>query len=509
MSINTLYQQASLKVKSTQTLPWLAVIFAALLVFLGTFYSSRLLQLHTHWTTADDLDMGYILLAMFFYFSARNLKTTQGKPNVYYLPLLVLLSCSFFISQALDIKTLFFVSLALAYPLCVANILGSKAAKEIIIPWGIVMMAMPFWYIAIPILQMFTVKVVSYIASSMSLTVLVEGNFFTVPTGVVHVAGGCSGLKYFMSSISIALISSALSLRTIKRSILSVIFAAALAMIGNWIRVFILLLVAYYEGVEHPLMADHDTLGWIVFAIVMVPWFFIDKFLDSPNTNADNDPATQQCAVKKDNKASSIKYAKALLVCSALVIGSQYLLVPPKADSDDIDAIELPEKIGDINLSITKPSTWKPAYPPAASTNSGDYILDGERLNVYVLSYPIDGQEEMANSTNSVFNKKQWQLVSDKPWQSEASEALKIRIAHAKSGREHRIVYYWYKHGSTFANSIFTSKLAQLSGAYRNVHSSQLIAISKTCDIRCQQNSAPTPKLEDIFISMHAALDPS
>jgi len=486
-----------------QPLLWLFTTFITLLVFWVALYPERMLQLHTHWTTADDLDMGYLLLALFFYFSTKNLSKTPSNTNLYLLPLTIFISCAFFISEALDLKTLFFLSLALIFPLCVAIILGFEKARSILIPWGIVMMAMPFWYLAIPILQTITVKVVSSIADSISLTVLVEGNYFTIPTGVVHVAGGCSGLKYFISSISIALISSSLNQRSIARSFISLVFAGLFAMLGNWIRVFILLLIGYIEGVDHPLMTDHDTLGWIVFAVVMTPWFFIDKFLDSPATNISSDLSDQKDKSPPPSP-STIKSTCALLACFVLLVGTQHLIKPPQASADIADTIQLPQNLNEMHLSTIKSNSWTPNYPPTTATSSGHYTLDGERLDAYVLSYFINGREEMANSTNTIFDKNHWQLISDNSWQSKTNTQLKIRIAQAKSGLEHRIVYYWYKHGSKFANSILSSKIAQLKGAYNDIYTAQLIAISKKCNIHCQQNSQPEKAMEEIFIDLHS-----
>jgi exosortase len=479
---------------------WLSSIFSTLVIYWFVQFPERMLQLHTHWTTANDLDMGYFLLTLFAYFSIKKLNSVTFKPNLYLLPLVALTSCMFYISEELDLKTLFFLCLALVFPLCVAVTLGLRAAHTMLIPWAIVMMAMPFWYIAIPILQTITVKVVSGLASSLSLTVLVEGNYFTVPTGVVHVAGGCSGLKYFITSMSIALISSALSKRSLPHSIASVIIAAGFAMLGNWIRVFILLLIGYIEGVDHPLMADHDTLGWIVFAVVMIPWFFIDKYLDSPKSEKQPSELTP---------ASSSKTSLAFSACFIILIGAQFLIQPPKVSSDEQLSIQLPDRINESSALPPSAKKWQHNYPPAASSDSGRYIIEGDTFDIYALSYQIDGKEEMANGTNTIFNSKQWQLISDETWLGSTDKALKIRIAQAKSGNEHRIAYYWYKHGNEFANSIFSSKVAQLRNAYNKVSSSQLIIISKRCVGYCLQDYQPTKALEETILQLHSAITPT
>ncbi|WP_197479537.1 hypothetical protein, partial [Oleiphilus sp. HI0132] len=107
-----------------------------------------------------DLDMGYILLALSAYFSYKNLGSNKVQPNYLLLPAVILLTAGFVLSQALDIKTLFFLCLALSLPLFSAIVLGFASTRNIIIAWSVVLMAMPFWYLAIPFLQTLTVKVV-------------------------------------------------------------------------------------------------------------------------------------------------------------------------------------------------------------------------------------------------------------------------------------------------------------------------------------------------------------
>lgn len=481
---------------------WIAITFSLLILSLGFFFPDRLLQLHTHWTTADDLDLGYFLLIIFLYFTYTNTGQALGKPNYYFLPLVVVISCAFFIAQALDLKTLFFVSLALALPVFIVTSLGLKTAKEALIPWAILMMAMPFWYLAIAVLQGITVKVVSELASLISLTVLVEGNYFTISTGVVHVAGGCSGLKYFMTSITLALISSAMNKRTFKLTFLSILIAALLAMLGNWIRVFILLLVAYYEGIEHPLMADHDTLGWIVFAIVMIPWFIIDRRMDADQ--AETSDSTEPAPTSNSTPAET---QKQIIIALGLSFGlfflTQFLIKPAEVKSEIDYQLTLPAQLNDLKLSELKHRDWQPDYPKAHTQRSGTYLFGRTSYDAHVLSYLFGTKEEMANKTNHIFNEEHWFVVSDQAWQSEQDPNMKIRIALAKSGNQYRRAYYWYKHGDNYANSILGSKFAQLKGLYNGIDSAQLISLSTICDQSCQQDALPNQEIEDMISKLH------
>lgn len=115
-------------------------------------------------------------------------------------------------------------------------------------------------------------------------------------------------------------------------------------MIGNWIRVFILLLIAYYEGVSHPLMEDHDTLGWIVFGAVMLPWFFIDRHFDAEGE--------QESPVKQDTSQPLKQQILSLTACTVLLIISQLALSPPENREYQVSQPKLPKTLNGLTLDL-------------------------------------------------------------------------------------------------------------------------------------------------------------
>ena len=140
-------------------------------------------------------------------------------------------------------------------------------------------MALPAWYLLIPALQTMTVFGVTSALSLIDIPIFIESNFIHIPNGVIHVAGGCSGLKYLQTAIAISIIMALLQSHQWKKIVVTVFFATLLAIISNWIRVFILILVGHYSGLDHPLMTDHDNLGWAIFLLALILLIIIDRRL--------------------------------------------------------------------------------------------------------------------------------------------------------------------------------------------------------------------------------------
>jgi exosortase len=489
-----------------KTLVMLSTIFISLFIYFLAAFNDRLLTLHKHWTTADDLDMGYPLLALTIYFIYKNIRNTTNATNLFILPIVALLSALLFISDLLDIKTLFFICFMLTFPACIATVLGLKTTHKLLVPLAIIAMAMPFWYILVPYLQTLTVIVVSYLSGLASLTVLIEGNYFTIASGTVHVAGGCSGLKYFMTAISLALISSAMNNRSIKLSLFSVLCALSLALVANWIRVFILLVAAYMGGVDQPIMKDHDLLGWIVFAALMTPWFFIDNLINKKApTNTENVEA--EAEIKPPiTQSSPLKLAISLTSCLILLSTPMVFLHYAENENHTIKLVELRNKLAGHPQTNHIPS-GKIDYPKPANQARAQYLVNQDKLDVIVLTYDnTDKSVELANSTNHIFDEQNWREVEDIHWQSKDNKKIKLRITLAKSGGQQKIAYSWYKHGDKFANSILSSKLNQLLSQLSGTQSSELVVITKDCLPVCQQSPEPDKALLDFILAVHISL---
>lgn len=250
------------------------------LIINGFLYTISYQEIHLLWTTAGDQDFGYVLLVIaVFYGYKRSRNSALAQPFYWFFFPLFALSIIHYIGQLFDIKTFRLLTLIIGWPFFLGLILGKNFFKNILLPTSLIVMALPAWYLLIPFLQTMTVFGVTSALSLIDIPIFIESNFIHIPNGVIHVAGGCSGLKYLQTAIAISIIMALLQSHQWKKIVITIFFAALLAIISNWIRVFILILVGHYSGLDHPLMKDHDDLGWVVFLITLKPLIIIDRRL--------------------------------------------------------------------------------------------------------------------------------------------------------------------------------------------------------------------------------------
>ncbi len=134
-------------------------------------------------------------------------------------------------------------------------------------------LAVPFWEVLLSTLQFLTVAVNSVGVKALGLRAEISGEQIRFPFGTLEVAQSCAGLSYFMSALTISALYGQMFLSSLRGRLLAIGVAVGLAIVSNWVRVFGLVLIGYRTRMESPLMKEHATYGWLIFAAVMFVFF--------------------------------------------------------------------------------------------------------------------------------------------------------------------------------------------------------------------------------------------
>lgn len=137
------------------------------------------------------------------------------------------------------------------------------------------LLAVPLWESLTRPLQLLTVQANEALLAVFGLEATVRGETITIPYGTFVVAGTCAGLSYLMVALVLGAFYAWLFLRRTGPRLAVVAVAAVIAVVGNWLRVFGLILIGYRTEMSSPLMGSHGTYGWIVFGVSLLPFFWI------------------------------------------------------------------------------------------------------------------------------------------------------------------------------------------------------------------------------------------
>ena len=177
----------------------------------------------------------------------------------------------------------------------------------------------------LPQLQALTTTVVIWSLDILSIPFLVESSRIQIPSGIIEIAYGCSGLNYLMSGVVLGVACSELLFQS-KYKLVTVLIAFSLSILVNWIRVISIVLIAYYSKMQHPLIDDHGPYGWYLFAAVLFI-FFIIAFRFQKKISPITSPPPIVKTYGGDRKHSYKKIRVIAIVMTALFFVAIYVFV--------------------------------------------------------------------------------------------------------------------------------------------------------------------------------------
>ena len=267
--------------------PFGLLLLAALLAFWPTLFA-----FHERWASSElGYSHGYPVLALSLYalYERRgNFYQAMGSPILLGLVALIVLSLGWFFANVIQVRIGQQILLPLVILAWVGAVFGLKALRVVAIPLALIYLAVPFWDFLTTPLRVATVAVVQSLLEMAALPALIDGYFISVPGGKFVVAGGCSGLNYVLTSLTLGVFYSLLYLKTFSRRLSFILVCVAFSLIVNWVRVFALVLIGLYTDMQSEMVHDHETFGWVLFTIVLIPMFWIASRLEQSEIKLEN-----------------------------------------------------------------------------------------------------------------------------------------------------------------------------------------------------------------------------
>jgi exosortase/archaeosortase family protein len=319
-------------------------------------------------------------------------------------------------------------------------------------------LSLPIWAVTVPVLVDIASVVVGTWVGWFGMTAFIEGNSITLPYGRLIIADGCSGFRYFAMSIMLAMMTSILNDYRWRGWLITLLVAGTIGLIANWVRITILVVVAYETDMQSEMIADHDTMGWVVFAAFIMPALYF-----SPVRKRKSDPNLTQ-------KAPALSKTGAIAVLIAIALGPIALLIVQKPG--------LP----------TSPFTLE--YPGAKPAIAGDFPIEldlpetlgqqawrvGDLWLLLTQSQKIAFDDKLVPYLPPMFDTSLWQL----------QQASKPGIRHYRNilTREQIVTGQQFQVGSFQSSSYKEAKLLQIPALLAKEKQFALVVIQMKCNQR-------------------------
>ena len=436
--------------------PYLLVVAVALALFFPTW-----LRLITEWLEFQQVLAHGLITALIFMGlllihppsrPAPNRTTATAKviPGAIALLIVTLL---WLVVELTRIDTLTYLLLPAGLLAICWTLLGFTSAL-VFLPYVLLFsLALPIWADLVPLLVEVASRVVGSWVQLFDMTALIEGNSITLAYGRLIIADGCSGIRYFAISILLAMMIAILNDYRWKGWLLAVSAGALLALLANWFRIFILVVIGYETRMQSPVLTDHELLGWVVFGVFILPALYF-----APNRKRIT-PAPTHASVSRAGVA---------------FIGLAFLIGPiPLYSLQPIHQVSPPWRITDHDLKTVHPSSLP------IQLNVPSYLEHTvfEEPDTYWVSL---AQSEKSAATGHklvpylppIINREIW-LIASGPDGIELYTHLTERRTIA--------AYQWFQVGNYKADSYRRAKLLQIPATFSGESRFALVTLMAEC----------------------------
>lgn len=361
--------------------------------------------------------------------------------------------------------------------LCLAGALGGRIwLKRFCFPLLLLSLAIPMWGLLVAPLQALAVLVVSSLLTLIDIPASIQDNHIRIAAGTFSVSQGCSGLRYLLVAAAITLLWGHLYLRNIRTTLLYLLIGTAFALICNWIRIVGLILIGHYTDMQHPLMEDHNNFGWYIFAVALLPLFWIGRQLPHRDQTTPTTPVSAP---------SSTHPVIALMAIALLTLPIFFLKSEP-----DMRLLHAPLPADGWQAVRQQQGDWKPAVPAADLRWHLAYQnADGERirLHLYWYNHQRPGAELLAKDNALLTN----------GWSGDITPSpcpLLWRCMQIQRNGASRVMMYSYLVNNRLVISPVMIKLQQLQSGLSGNAGAALIALDSDCHDSCMSALLALPE---------------
>jgi len=152
----------------------------------------------------------------------------------------------------------------------VVAMLGVRIAAFLALPIAFAAFLVPFGDEIIPALQSITAQIAIALTLWSGIPAVIDGIFIDTPVGLFIVAEACSGVKFLVAMVTLAVLVCFTRFQSWRRRALFVAASVIVPVLANGVRAWGTIYIAQFAGVEFAAGFDHIFYGWIFFALVVI-----------------------------------------------------------------------------------------------------------------------------------------------------------------------------------------------------------------------------------------------
>lgn len=477
-------------------------LWLQLLLFAGTFALlwPTTASLIASW---EDVDLttythGYLIVAVSVWLLWRQRAQLAAIPvRSSLLACLLLAAASFvwLVAVRSGIQSVHQLLLPVMAWLAICSVLGLRIAAASAFAIVFLYAAVPLWDSGNFLLQNATVRATDFVLRVSDVPAYVEGNLVHLASGSFEIEGGCSGLHYFIVAVAIAALFGEIRGDGVVTRLKLVGLAALLAVVTNWLRVCVVIVLGHLTDMQHYLVrVEHYRFGWVLFALMMTAFFLIARRMPWPELEP-----TQAKGISQDASRAHGRLPAVLIVTfAAMALGPAWNVLAPASPAPRLRAeAQLPQSSAGWAGPAVTADPWQPRFIGADQEQRARYTKGDARIELFMATYGVQEQgKELVGYGNSLLHPDIEHVVSQAPV-GLRSPAVELQVADAQ-GRQ-SLIWYFYTIDSMQTGRDIAAQIGYGIRSLVGSPISSIIALRAPCATSCEQSRA---QLSDLLGSL-------
>lgn len=434
-------------------LAWALIVAAwAALLFVFRPYVEMVL---VAWETLPSHAHGYIVLLVVAYLlwtKRQHLAASVCRPSWKGFTALVLLSVVAMAGELASVAAVVQFALVFLIAATVWAVGGDQMARASVGPLSFLLFAVPFGQEALPVLMNWTADATVVALRYSGVPVFQEGRNFVIPSGRWSVIEACGGIRYLLSSIFIGAVYAYLTYTRTSKRVLFMVWSVVMPLLANWLRAYVIVMVAHWTNNEWGLGVSHLALGWIIFGIAVFVGFAVGTRW--------RDPLPAEPGGVAPAGGSSLAVALAATVLAAAIppgVVEAGQAFAARSTSTDEPRLRF-DSLADLERDDSPAEGIRPSFPGARAVHQARYkTKGGDTVDVFVAYFRNQVQgAELVNVGNKVEPTHDWSWSTSRKVRRDSGSVPDVRLEGYVKGGRHAAVYevYWVNDTTTTSDAL-------------------------------------------------------
>ncbi len=368
----------------------------------------------------------------------RELAVQAITPSWNVLAVLVVLTLAWQVGRATAVQAVEHTAAVLAVPAMVLLVLGRSVANTITFPLVLLLTLIPIGEVLTPTLMVITAEIASGLLKLFGVPFTRDGQFMSLAGGNFLVADVCSGVRYLLASVVLALLFGHLNFHSIRKRLLFMAVTAVIFILGNGVRAFIVMTVASATNMKVFGGRDHVFFGMAFFAVLLLLLFWIGSRY--------TDPLRPSPILATEPGAIEMRKVGAALVAAVLVLAAGLAMQAQRAHAAVVPDLRLP-LIAGCEQPTDWRASWRPSVKGADAQQLGSYRCGEVAVHVLIVSYVNQAQgKELVGTDNAVVPREWWELGAQTRETLALRDGATLRVNQTRiaSGARSMVAWHWY-----------------------------------------------------------------